>query len=106
MNHILVKAVVRREPAIDFKTATSANLTGMSDNEVLNIAASENRILVSHDQRTMPKHFSAFTAERKSSGVIIVSKKMPVAEAVEDLIMIWAICEPDEWINRIANLPL
>ena len=45
----------RREPTIDFLSAQSAKLDGMSDPDVLGIAASQGRILVTHDFRTMPK---------------------------------------------------
>ena len=50
--------VTRREPAIDFLFAQSAKLDGMSDPDVLGIAASQGRILITHDFRTMPKHFA------------------------------------------------
>lgn len=46
LNEDIVAAVIRREPYIDFQTANQANLEGLQDPEVLAIAASENRILV------------------------------------------------------------
>lgn len=106
MNQVIVKAVLRREPAIDFQTAIEADLPGKTDDEVLEISAAENRILVTHDQRTMPLHFAVFTSQKESSGVILISKKMPIAEAVEELILIWNLSEPYEWSNRIVHLPL
>ena len=106
LNQIIVKAALRKEPAIDFQTATDANLAGKSDVEVLKIASKENRILVSHDQRTMPYHFASFIMDQSSYGVILISKKMSVTEASEELFMIWALSELEEWVNRIARLPL
>jgi hypothetical protein len=45
----------------------------MSDPDVLGIAASQGRILVTHDFRTMPKHFADFLAAGGSSpGVFLV----------------------------------
>lgn len=38
LNQIIVSAVVRRVPAIDFRTATSAGLAGLKDQEVLAVA--------------------------------------------------------------------
>jgi hypothetical protein len=46
-----------REPSIDFKTANDAGLEGLSDREVLELAARDERMLVSHDKRAMPVHF-------------------------------------------------
>lgn len=40
----------------------SAKLDGMSGPDVLGIAASQGRILVTHDFRTMPKQFAEFLA--------------------------------------------
>ena len=56
LNQIIVSAVVRRSPEIDFRTATAAGLAGLKDADVLTLAANDGRILVTHDQATMPKH--------------------------------------------------
>jgi hypothetical protein len=60
LNEILVKAVLRREPGIDFQTARTAGLAGVPDKEVLAMAAGSGRLLVTHDRRTMPGHFAEF----------------------------------------------
>lgn len=39
LNQIIVSAVLRRVPAIDFRTAPAAVLTGLKDLEVLSLAA-------------------------------------------------------------------
>lgn len=71
----IVKAVRRREPAIDFASAQEAGLDGVSDPEVLDRAATEGRILVSHDRHTMLDYFRAHLATGKSiPGVLIVSQ--------------------------------
>ena len=49
-NQIIVAAVVRRTPTIDFRTAKAAGLAGLDDAAVLAIAAEDGRILVTHDQ--------------------------------------------------------
>ena len=38
LNHIIVKATLRREPSIDFQTAHAANLAGVEDPDVLALA--------------------------------------------------------------------
>ena len=54
LNAEIVAGVLRREPSIDFHTADEAKLRRFPDPEVLAVAAQENRILVTHDRRTMP----------------------------------------------------
>ncbi len=39
LNHIIVKAILRREPSVDFQTAHTADLAGLSDVDVLSVAA-------------------------------------------------------------------
>lgn len=65
-------------------------MLGRPDPEVLTIAARENRILVSHDHKTMAAHFARFTAARSSPGLILVSQKTDIGAVIEDLLLIWA----------------
>lgn len=106
LNQNIVTGVLRREPAIDFQTATAAKLEGVKDIEVLAIAAKEKRILISHDRKTMPSEFAQFIIDNQSSGVIIVSRKVSIETIIEELILIWAVSSAEEWINRIAKIPL
>ncbi|MFY9225279.1 MAG: DUF5615 family PIN-like protein [Blastocatellia bacterium] len=106
LNQHIVKAVLRHEPTIDFQTATLANLEGVPDPEVLQIAADEGRLLLSHDQTTMPIHFAEFISSQNSPGLIIVPKHLPISIAVENLVLIWAASEAEEWINRVRYIPI
>lgn len=106
LNQIIVSAIVRRVPAIDFRTATAAELTRLKDPEVLALAAHDGRILVTHDHTTMPKHFNEFVRSTPSSGLILMPQNLPVQVAVDDLILIWTATQPDEWMNRIVYLPI
>jgi len=73
---------------------------------VLERAAQEGRVLVSHDRRTMPHHFAAFIAVRTSAGVILAPKNLSIHQAVEDLMLAWEASEAEEWVNQIDSLPL
>ena len=106
LNQIIVSAVMRRAPAIDFRTATAAGLAGVDDAEVLARAARDGRILVTHDQRTMPRHFGEFVQAQRSPGLLVVPQHLPLREVADDLILIWTATDADEWINRIVFLPI
>lgn len=54
----------------------------------------------------MPRYFSEFIASQNSSGVIIVLKAFPIREVIDNLIRVWQTSEADDWINRIAYLPI
>ena len=75
----IVSGCRRREPAIDFLSANDANLEGVPDPAVLALAAGQDRILVSHDFQTMPRHFVQFLSAGGSSPGVI-----------DELVLIWA----------------
>lgn len=102
----IVTGLIRRESSIDFQTADDAGLSGKSDEEVLGVAASHGRVLVTHDRKTMPAAFAKFTLSRQSPGVLIVPLKLEWVTAIEELLMVWAASDAEEWINIISPLPL
>ena len=106
LNQFIVVGVQRREPDIDFRTAKDARLRGLKDSEVLEIAARDNRILISQDFKTMPAAFARFLDEHTSPGVFIVPQSMEFLAAIENLLMIWTASDAAEWSNRICRLPL
>jgi hypothetical protein len=106
LNQTIVWATLRREPTVDFQTASSARLSGLNDSAVLARAAEEGRVLVTHDRRTMPKYFAEFIVNQSSTGLLIIPQQLAIASAAADLILIWSATSADEWINRIAFLPL
>jgi hypothetical protein len=67
LKNIIVDATLRREPRIDFQTAQAARLDDLDDEAVLRLAASQSRILGSHDKRTMPKVLASFVASGGTS---------------------------------------
>lgn len=79
LNQIILLATVRREPAMDFQTAGAAGLAHRRDKEVLAIAAREGRVLVTHDQKTMPRHFAEFIATEPSAGLLVIPQHLAVA---------------------------
>ncbi|MDZ7620563.1 MAG: hypothetical protein U1E05_26465 [Patescibacteria group bacterium] len=75
-------------------------------NEVLTLAATSERLLVTHDRKTMPAQFASFIASHRSAGVLVVPQAMPVMQVVEELILVWAATDAEEWVNRICVLPM
>jgi hypothetical protein len=106
LDHRIVVATRRLEPAIDFQTAPALGLHGrVPDDRVLGLAAEQGRILVSHDRKTMPEHFARFIVLYTSPGLIIVSRKLSIGKAAEWLHLLWAASEAEEYVNSIYSLP-
>ena len=54
----------------------------------------------------MPVHFNNFVLNAGSPGVIIVSQALEIREAIEEILLVWAATDADEWRNRIGYIPL
>lgn len=106
LNQAIVIGVLAREPALDFLSATGADLEGRSDTDVLEFAASQDRIVVSHDTSTMPVHFSArLRSGRMSPGVFLVRQSASVGQVVEAILLVWSASALEEWAGQIHYLP-
>jgi len=55
---------------------------------------------VSHDIRTMPRHFQEFIRKQASPGLILVPQRLALGAAIEELLLFWIASEDHEWINR------
>ena len=105
-NEDIVTGVLRRAPEVDFETAHEAGLSGLEDLQVLALAADEGRILVTHDRRTMPRYFGEFIQSRTSPGLFVIPQHAELLIVIEELILIWAASEAEEYVNSIRSLPL
>lgn len=101
----IIKGLRRREPSIDFATAHETGLVGLNDSAVLALAASNGRVLVSHDVSTIPEEFSLFIQERTSSGVILISQELSYRQAIEGLLRVWLNTQAEDWQNILTFLP-
>jgi hypothetical protein len=105
----IVRATLRREPAIDLQLATAARggagLRGIPDAQVLVVAAQERRMLLSHDHRTLPRYFGDCITTQISPGVIIGPQRMLISVAVEWIMTICTASEAEEWAKQILILP-
>ncbi|MEW6126335.1 MAG: DUF5615 family PIN-like protein [Acidobacteriota bacterium] len=106
LNEEIVSGLIRQESTVDFQTASEAKLRGLADEEVLQIAMRDKRILVTHDRRTMPGHFAKFIANEDSPGVFIISQRESVRSAINELLLVWTASEMEDRTNLIVDLPL
>lgn len=106
-NGRILRGLRRRKPDLDATVGQEAGLSGKADARVLDWAASEGRITITHDARTMPR----FARERMRDGqhfpgLIVVPEEMSIADAIRDLLIVLDCSEAKEWENRIEYLPL
>lgn len=105
LRQAIVSGAIRRQPNLDFQSANQAGLEGVKDPEVLAIAARDGRLLVTHDRKTMPAEFGQFMMSQRSSGVLILSQKLPISEAINAIILVWEASTAEEWVDQIMTFP-
>jgi uncharacterized protein with PIN domain len=106
-DHDILRGIVRRLPKLDYATAFESGLSELEDKKLLLWASQNKRILLTHDRRTMPTHFvKLLEQDNNLSGVFIVPRRMPIAQAIDELEIIITCSEQEEWQNLIKILPL
>ncbi|MCS6919064.1 MAG: DUF5615 family PIN-like protein [Fimbriimonadales bacterium] len=103
----ILEGLIRRLPRLDALTVQQAGLQGANDTQVLEWAASENRILLTHDWRTMPRHaMNRVERGQLMPGVIVVPRSMPIGQAIEEVELVLGASLPGELNGRLVRLPL
>jgi hypothetical protein len=55
----------------------------------------------------MPVHFADFPASgQHSPGVLLLHQQLPIAQAIEALLLVWDASAPEEWRDWLTYLPL
>ena len=107
LNEHIIAGVLRREPAIEFIRSREIGLADRPDSEVLEFAAAQRLIVVSHDVNTMPAAaFARLQENTVFAGLLMVAQSEPVGPIIDELLLIWAATEAEEWQNQIRFLPL
>ena len=73
---------------------------------MLEWAARENRVLLTHDVSTITKYAYGVRAQLPMPGVFEVPQTMSVGAAIEDILLLAECSLDDEWTDQIRYLPL
>lgn len=107
LDHVILRGLLLRVPKLDVVTAHQVGLSNASDHDVLAWAAEQERIVVTHDRRTMPYHATSRIARAaKVAGLIVVSRQLPISQVINDLEIIISCSDMTEWKNVVKHLPL
>jgi hypothetical protein len=104
LNGGIVLGLRAREPAIDIFDVKSSALRGMKDPDLLELAAQQDRILITNDRHTMTRHFrDRIVAGKSAPGVFIVPQQpSAIGDIIEWLLLVWTASHPNEWRDRIV----
>lgn len=102
----IVTALRRRLPSVDLLRVRDVGLAGQEDPVILEWAAGQGRVLLTHDVQTIP----AFAYERMIQGlpvpgILAIQQRAPIGQVVSDLEIIALTVEPAELEGQVWFLP-
>jgi hypothetical protein len=103
----IVRGILRRLPGIDLVRVQDVGLSGSPDLRVLEWAADESRILLTHDVNTLvAAAYQRVANSEPMPGVLAVPQDLPISRAIANLVLL-AECSLDgEWEGQVRYLPL
>ncbi len=103
----IVRGLLRRRQELNIVRVQDVGLSGADDPIVLDWAAREQRILLTHDVSTIT-HFAyqRVQASKPMPGVIEVNRAVPIGLVIEDILLLVEFSLENEWEGRVIYLPL
>jgi hypothetical protein len=106
-NADIVRGLRRRFPNIDVVRVQDAGLSGADDPAVLEWAAREGRIVLTHDISTLVSFaFERVAAGRPMPGVFAARSRGPIGLTIDDLLLLAECSVEGEWEGQVRFLPL
>ena len=103
----ILRGLFRRCPELDIVRVQDVDLNAAPDAEILNWAAAEGRVLLTHDFDTMPFWvYERVKAGQPMPGVFLVSDQMPIGKAIDEILLAVDCLTSDECSSLIKFFPL
>ena len=105
-NGRILRGVRRELPDADIVRAQDTEMYQASDPDLLEWAAQQERIVLTHDIKTLVGYAHGRVAEGKPMpGVFAVQYDAPIGPVIEDVLMILGASTPAEWEDLVTFLP-
>lgn len=106
-NERIIRGLQRRVPELDCVLLRERGYEQASDPSVLDLALSEDRVLLTQDAKTMVP----FAERRLAAGelvprLVLVPRWMAIGAAIDDIELVLLAGTNDDWHESIMRLPL
>ncbi len=106
-NNDIVRGLRRRAIDLDIVRIQDVGLAAADDPTVLEWAAQEGRVLLTHDVSTITRYaYERVRAGKSMPGVFEVSRNVAIRVAIEDILLVAEGSIEDEWEGQVRYLPL
>ena len=106
-NNDLLRGVLRRQLDLDIVRVQDAGLAGTDDPTVLEWAARERRVLLSHDVSTLTRFaYERVEAGQSMSGLFELGRTVRLRQAIDDILLLAECGAEGEFEGQVRYLPL
>jgi hypothetical protein len=103
----IVHGVEHKLPSIIFTRVQDVGLSHTADDVILEWAAQNDYIFVTHDISTVPPiAYDRVYKGLKMCGVFAVPKRAPIGKVIDDLVFLAEGSQARDWDDQVVHLPL
>ena len=103
----IVAGLVRRLPQLDILRVQDAGLRSADDQTILAWAASEGRVLLTHDVNTLIETaYERIARGGRMPGVCAVPQEVPIGLAIDDALLLIEGSLEGEWEGQVKYIPI
>lgn len=103
----IVRGLMRRKPNLNIVLVQEVGLSGADDPSILEWAAREGRVLLTHDVSTITRYaYERMRAGKAMPGVFEVRREVPIGVVIEDILLLAEYSLEGEWEGQVRYLPL
>jgi predicted nuclease of predicted toxin-antitoxin system len=102
----IITGLIQREPTLDLVRVQDAGLSGADDPTILVWAAGEERLLLTHDRKTVPG-FATQRVQRgeRMPGVVVIATTGSLQVAIDAILLLNGASLPGEWEGQVLTVP-
>jgi hypothetical protein len=106
-NGDIIRGLFLRQSKLDLLRVQDVGLQEVDDPIILEWAAINNRILLTHDRATMPDFaYERLLKGEAMAGMFVVNDRMVVRQVIDELLLLADCSEQIEWKGIVLYLPL
>jgi uncharacterized protein (DUF433 family) len=107
LNNNIIRGLLLQKPDVDIVRVQDVGLSGADDPMVLEWAAEEGRVLLTHDVATITHYaYERVQSGQRMPGVFEVNRSIPLRVVIQDLILLTECSLENEWDGQVRYLPL
>src|SRR5437899_895959 len=88
-NGFIVGGLLKRQPDLDIVRVQDVGLLGAVDPVILEWAAREDRVLLTHDAKTITKYaYERVLSGQRMPGVFELVRRLPIGRAIDEILLV------------------